>query len=261
MPKVSVIVTTFNRENYLKETIQSILCQTYQDFELVVVDNFSDYDFFGFINSFNSPKIIAYQNSNNGIIAINRNLGISKAIGEYLAFCDDDDIWIANKLECQVSFLMQNPEFDIVSSKIELFSNDQLVDTNRIPKVRRKLTTFKLLYRNTVYYSTVVLRAKCLNYKFSEDPLLIATEDYQLWLKLRLSGTLIHQMNKYLVKYRISNTSAYLNQQAEMYSKLNYTIWKSLLEIKERRFKILMQVFLVSCINFLKICKNKLYKK
>ena len=59
MPKVSVIVTTFNRENYLKDTIQSILCQTYQDFELVVVDNFSDYDFFGFINSFNSGQVVS----------------------------------------------------------------------------------------------------------------------------------------------------------------------------------------------------------
>lgn len=86
MPKVSVIVTTYNRKEYLAETIQSILNQTFQDFELIVVDNYSNYDFFGLMKSFNSEKITAFQNQNNGIIAVNRNFGIKLAKGEFIAF-------------------------------------------------------------------------------------------------------------------------------------------------------------------------------
>ena len=75
-PLVSVIVTTYNRKEMLKETILSILNQTYSNFELIVVDNFSDYDFFNFIKSFEDSRLKPIQHNNNGIIAINRNLGL-----------------------------------------------------------------------------------------------------------------------------------------------------------------------------------------
>ena len=96
-PLVSVILITYNRECFLKETIDSILAQTYRNFELIIIDNFSDYDFNALVNSYHSNKIRAFQNQNNGIIAINRNFGIERARGNYLAFCDDDDIWYPNK--------------------------------------------------------------------------------------------------------------------------------------------------------------------
>ena len=78
LPLVSVIVTTYNREILLKETINSILCQTFKEFELIVVDNYSNYDYFKFINSFNDSRILPFQNKNKGIIAVNRNFGIKK---------------------------------------------------------------------------------------------------------------------------------------------------------------------------------------
>ena len=108
MPKVSVIVTNYNRKDILAETIHSILNQTFTDFELIVVDNFSDYDFFEHINSFNDTRIRAFQNQNNGIIAVNRNFGIKKAKGEYIAFCDDDDTWAKNKLEVVIDHIKKN---------------------------------------------------------------------------------------------------------------------------------------------------------
>ena len=83
MIKISVIVTTYNRPKLLKETLDSILNQTYVDFELIVVDNNSNYDFFKLIESFNDNRIIAYQNENDGVIAVNRNFGIKKV---YLFF-------------------------------------------------------------------------------------------------------------------------------------------------------------------------------
>ena len=79
MNKLSVVVTTYNRRFLLKETLDSILAQTYKDFELIVVDNHSDYEFFDFIGTFNDPRIKPYRNENGGIISVNRNFGIEKS--------------------------------------------------------------------------------------------------------------------------------------------------------------------------------------
>ena len=106
-PLVSVIVTTFNRKELLKETIDSILNQTFTDFELIVVDNYSEYNFVDYIKSFSDNKLIAFQNKNNGIIAVNRNYGIKKAKGKYIAFCDDDDCWDSEKLAKQIPYLRE----------------------------------------------------------------------------------------------------------------------------------------------------------
>ena len=85
-PLVSVIVTTYNRKELLKETIDSILNQTFKNFELIVVDNFSDYDFSAHLESFNDDRIKTFQNQNNGVIAINRNFGIKQTKGKYIIY-------------------------------------------------------------------------------------------------------------------------------------------------------------------------------
>ena len=116
MIKVSVVVTTYNRKKYLTQTIKSILNQTFADFELIVVDNYSNYDFLSHINSLNDSRIRPFQNNNNGIIAVNRNFGIKKSKGEFIAFCDDDDIWINTKLEIQLNViynLIQNHQLNL----------------------------------------------------------------------------------------------------------------------------------------------------
>ena len=106
-PLVSILVITYNRKVFLHETIESILNQTYKNFELIIVDNFSNYDFLSHLNSFKDDRIKPFQNKNNGVIAVNRNFGLTKAQGEYIAICDDDDLWIPQKLEKQVNGFKQ----------------------------------------------------------------------------------------------------------------------------------------------------------
>ena len=127
MPKVSVILTTYNRPDLVKKTILSILNQTFIDFELIVVDNYSDYNFLGLIEEINDQRIYAFQNKNNGNISINRNFALEIAKGDFIAFCDDDDIWENNKLQVQVDFIckkkLQKEKFVLYSNCLEKHPN------------------------------------------------------------------------------------------------------------------------------------------
>ena len=108
-PLVSIVVTTFNRKEKLQEAL-SILEQSYDNFEIVVVDNFSDYDIKDFINKFNDNRIRLIQNNNGGNYVINRNLGIKQSRGDYIAG-DDDDYWLPHKLNDQMRLFYASKDY------------------------------------------------------------------------------------------------------------------------------------------------------
>ena len=203
-PVVSIIVTTFNRKDMLKTTIESILNQTFSQFELLIIDNFSNYDFINFIKSFNDSRIKSFQNNNNGIIAVNRNFGIKKSLGKYIAFCDDDDYWDNNKLLDQIK-VFQSFDVILVSSLALNFGTD----TNFFSKNygflynRTKLDYKSLLIYNPIVLSSTLIKSEVLKKigGFSEDKNLIAVEDYDLYLRIFDLGSFI-LIKKFLIYYR-----------------------------------------------------------
>ncbi len=203
-PVVSVIVTTFNRKDMLKTTIESILNQTFSQFELLIIDNFSNYDFINFINSFNDSRIKSFQNNNNGIIAVNRNFGIKKSRGKYIAFCDDDDYWDKNKLFDQIK-VFQSFDTILVSSLALNFG----ADTNFFSKNygflynRIKLDYKSLLIYNPIVLSSTLIKSEVLKKVggFSENKNLIAVEDYDLYLRIFDLGNFV-LIKKFLIYYR-----------------------------------------------------------
>lgn len=210
-PTVSVIVTTYNRERYLKETIQSILNQTFSDFELIVVDNYSNYDFIKLIEEFNDPRIRPFQNINNGIIAVNRNFGISKASGKYLAFCDDDDLWNANKLEEQLKEVSNSPM--IICSTNSIYIDG---DGNYLKTVKRKnhKNPFWIYISNSITLSSVLVERTDL-IKFDEGEVFKGIEDCGLWTVLIHNGYKVSRIDEPLIKYRISGTNFSFNKRYE----------------------------------------------
>tara|TARA_Y100000766_G_C18913676_1_gene609739 strand:+ start:3965 stop:4852 length:888 start_codon:yes stop_codon:yes gene_type:complete len=204
LPVVSVIVTTFNRKDMLKTTIESILNQSFSQFELLIVDNFSNYDFINFINSFNDSRIKSFQNNNNGIIAVNRNFGIKKSRGKYIAFCDDDDYWDKNKLFDQIK-VFQSFDTILVSSLALNFG----ADTNFFSKNygflynRINLGYKSLLISNPIVLSSTLIKSEVLKKVggFSEDKNLIAVEDYDLYLRIFDLGNFV-LIKKFLIYYR-----------------------------------------------------------
>lgn len=101
MPKISAIITTFNRSAYLKKAIESVLSQTYKDFELIILDNSSSDDTEEVVRGFKNKRI-KYIKHPPLTISQARNLGLKKACGEFIGFLDDDDEWLPNKLEAQL---------------------------------------------------------------------------------------------------------------------------------------------------------------
>lgn len=248
MPEVSVVVTTYNRKEFLSETINSILNQTFSDFELIVVDNFSNYNFIEHINSFKDSRIFPFQNQNNGIIAVNRNYGIRQSKGKYIAFCDDDDIWVVDKLEKQIDFI-NNTDSDFVSSGMFLFRNS-INEKCKIQK-NRLITDFDdFLKGNQINTSTVLVR-KTNSLFFKEDEVLLAVEDFALWLKLYELGFNFGFIDEPLVYYRLSD-----NQSKKYWAINHLRIIYLLISIKivNPKIKINKQLFRHLCKYLVKMC-------
>ena len=122
-PLVSVIIPTYNRPDFLKLTIESILCQTYPKLEIIVVDDGSPGDHNQQLCK-QFPEVNYIKIPNSGGPARPRNIGIGRAEGEYIALVDDDDIWLPEKIEKQVHILNTNPDFGLVHGPCEIIDEN-----------------------------------------------------------------------------------------------------------------------------------------
>lgn len=178
-PLISIIVTTFNRPSFLKETVRSLLNQTYRHFELLVVDNHSDVDVKTILNSFRDDRIRFFKNENRGIIAVNRNVGILKARGQMLAFCDDDDLWTPRKLESQIRIFNADRHIGVGSSE-RIITGGGLSRTRILKGADRGLE--EILKGGPVPFSSLMVAQTGI--MFSEDPHLRTVEDFDFQLRL-----------------------------------------------------------------------------
>lgn len=208
-PLVSVIVTTFNRKELLKETINSILKQTFTDFELIVVDNYSDYNFIDYIKSFGDDKLLAFQNKNDGIIAVNRNYGIKKAKGKYIAFCDDDDCWDSEKLAKQIPYLIEKNVMG-VGSIYSIIGSIGHTKTSSLNKLKN-LKFEDIIQSNKLALSSLIIKKRA-NHFFNEDRQFIGIEDwyFQLSILHNNNNTIILLPDK-LLNYRIHDQNFSIN--------------------------------------------------
>lgn len=127
---VSVIIPVYNSEKYLAEAIDSVLAQTYQDFELIIIDDGSSDHSREIATSY--PKVNYVYQENRGVAAA-RNRGVQLAKGDFLAFLDADDIWLPNKLAIQMRVFAKNPSLEIVTGYVKQFISPEIE-----PEIARK---------------------------------------------------------------------------------------------------------------------------
>jgi glycosyltransferase involved in cell wall biosynthesis len=209
-PAVSVIIPTYNRANYLRKSIQSVISQTTKDIEIIVINNYSTDNTLEVINSFNDQRIKIINFKNGGVIARSRNQGMVHSTGNYIAFLDDDDIWCPDKLELQIKYLESHPEFGAVySNAIIIDEKDNRKDFLINHGLVREGNVFQnLLGGNFITILTVLIRRDIVGSigLFNEEPSLIAAEDYEYWMRIALKFGFGY-IDKPLALYRIHSTS------------------------------------------------------
>ncbi len=185
MPTVSVIIPTYNRACFLCETLESVLAQTYQDFEILVVDDGSTDDTEAVLAPYMSR--IRYFKQENAGPAIARNRGIFYSKGEYVAFLDSDDLWYAEKLEKQVKILDENPEIGVVYT--DCYCGQSPTDPNQTGFFASAYPPsgdiFERMTQNNLFWtSSLMLRKEVFITSGIFDPTLRWSEDYDLWLRI-----------------------------------------------------------------------------
>jgi glycosyltransferase involved in cell wall biosynthesis len=186
-PFVSVVIPAYNRAIDLKRALKSVQSQTFTKWEVLIVDNNSVDNTDEVVSSFNDSRIKLFKIHNNGVIAASRNMGISKASGEYIAFLDSDDWWKPEKLRLSLDAL--NAGADIVYHDMFLVTkSDQRLFWKKVTTRRLMRPVFDNLLTNgnCINNSSVVVKKHLLTSigGLSEDYDLIAAEDYDCWLKI-----------------------------------------------------------------------------
>lgn len=189
-PLVSVITPTFNSQAYIGETIESVLNQTWQNWEMIIVDDGSTDATEAVIGSYGvRDNRIKYfpLGYNSGRPSVPRNQGIQRAGGSYVAFLDSDDLWLPEKLERQVRFMEENKAVFMSYTKCVMQRSGKTVKVRPIVSKQGSIFAPLFLLYNFIPCLTVMMRRGDTlrnEYMFDEDPRLRAIEDYDLWLTI-----------------------------------------------------------------------------
>ncbi len=181
-PLISVIIPTYNRAAFVLEAVESVYRQTFQDFELIVVDDGSTDGTSKVLKNYQNHLIYRYQ-ANQGVSSA-RNLGLQMARGKWVAFLDSDDLWLPKKLETQIRFFSQNPEAVICQTEEIWIRNGRRVNPQ---KKHRKFSGdifAPSLLLCIVSPSAVMIQRDLFNQEDGFDETLPACEDYDLWLRI-----------------------------------------------------------------------------
>jgi len=204
MPKVSIIIPTYNRAELLHTAITSVLNQTYQDFEILIIDDASKDNTQEVVKSFNDRRIKYIRHKENKGEAVARNTGIMNSNGEYIAFLDDDDEWLPEKLWLQVDLLKNSqPKVGCV------YTGYFVIDRSSKKILRRRIPTKRgdiyhdMLFRNYIGIpSTVILKRECFQKINLFDESIAFGNDYDLWIRIA-KEFYFDYIEKPLVKYCI----------------------------------------------------------
>jgi len=240
VPKVTVLLPVWNAEKYIKQAIESVLNQTFKDFELLVIDDASTDKSAEIILSFQDARIIYVKNNSNLQLIRTLNKGIRLARGRYLARMDADDICFSERLEKQVEFLEKNKGIAVVGTDIEFISSKgRYIGKGIVHPNGPKHIKWGLQRRNCVYHPTVMVNMDLLGEDFFYDTNYVHAEDYELWLRLAKSYE-IYNLSDILLKYRIHSASiTNIHNQSAINSTLKALKTHSLFQLSDKFVEII----------------------
>ncbi len=236
MVRCSVVIAVYNGEKYIKSTLTSIMKQNYENMEVIVVDDGSTDGTAKILGDF-SEQIKCFRSNRVGPGGA-RNIGIQNSMGEYVAFCDADDLWFSDKLRKQIKFMDDNLQVVGCYSDCEYIDQDNyhIKDVASISKIQDRTFYEKLLLGgNYICFSSLLIRKVFLEHisGFDESPELIGSEDYDILIRLAKEGEIMRvpdrliQYRKYQGSLSSSNEKSFRSTLMVICKEMNKSDWKT----------------------------------
>lgn len=252
-PLVSVIMPVYNGEKYIHTALESILSQTYQNLELILIDDCGTDHSMDIVGNYarKDDRIRIFRNPQNRGIAYSRNVGLDNAKGKYIAIMDDDDYAFDCRLEKQVYFLENNPAYDVVGGKV------QLID-ERGEIIKRETAVLKdcnyiavmFLFFNIFHNSEVMFRSELVERaELRYEDNLLGMEDFKFWVKASKYGKMTN-LDDLLLQHRMTDSNEtsrvkkeQLDMRREIFAQIQrYSIQQSGFVLTEKQFQLLRKV-------------------
>lgn len=244
---VSIITPTYNSEKYIEKTIKSVLSQTYENWEMIIIDDYSKDKTCDIVKEYtkNDKRIKLLKLPENVGPAKSRNVGIKYSKGDFIAFLDSDDIWEEDKLEKQLDFMIKNGYKFTFTDYLKVNEKDDVLKRINAPK---HLTYRKQLYFNHIGTSTVIYDAKKLGKIYMPD--LKKRQDYALWLRILREFTDGYGLNLPLTRYTVRKGSVSSNKFKSI--KYNWYVYR-----KSEKFGMLRSLFYLTSNIVVKLLRIK----
>ncbi len=243
-PKISVIMPVYNGEKYLKEAIDSILNQTFTDFEFIIINDGSTDESETIIKSYNNEKIRLINNQiNSGLTkALNKGLGIAR--GRYIARQDADDISMSNRFEIQYNFLKSNPNIALIGGWAKIIDEKGKQIRDEKKPLSFEEIKFHILFQNPFIHSTIFFRKDIIQKIGGYSEKYKHAEDFELYSRLIKKDYSITNIPIFLIKYRIHKDSICQTPktreiQKETTEKIIFDNINNYLTINNRNFNII----------------------
>lgn len=230
-PLISVIMSAYNAEHFLREAIDSILNQTYDNFEFIIIDDASTDSSKSILRSYNDQRIRLHLNKENLGLTRSLNIGLTLAKGSYIARQDADDVSYPERFQKQLDFFRANPGLAILGTQANyIYEDGQLAKGFRINKpLTNTGLHFSLTYDSPFVHSTVMFRSRIIPGKLrGYNEQFRTNQDFELWSRAAVDLSMAN-MGEILLNFRIVKTSVSSGYRAEDIHKLNSIYYKNCL--------------------------------
>lgn len=218
MPLLSVVMSTYNRENIVSETIESILNQTFTDFEFIIIDDCSVDGTFDLINSYNDSRIKLFKNYQNKGCTFNYHVGHNISSGQYVAHTDDDDISFPDRFEKQLEYLQENKDISLLGTFIETFGEN--ARPSWVLFTEPEKIDFLMNFYNPFCHSSIIYDKRFADRNFINYNLRCkCSQDYDFYKQFILKNGKIANISETLVRYRMHKkrlTDVFETQQIQI---------------------------------------------
>jgi len=219
--KVSIIMPVYNGDKFLRESIESVLSQTFKDFEFIIINDGSTDSSLSIIKEYSNKdsriKIIDQKNKG---VSTSRNNGIKNSVGEYIAFIDSDDLWSKEKLEIQINTFLKDKDLKICGTwGMVINESGKEIRKFEYPPIIDKEIKIKSIYKYPFITSSIIFKKEILNMNKLFKAKIKLAEDYEFITNYIYKNKCIN-INDYLIKYRIHKN----NSDNSFYKKIKFKI-------------------------------------